>query len=155
MRILALVILCTVPLILSAQVANPVQQGWGELTTIVKTNNGTAIVDRTFTSVSTDTTEWIPTVRGKSFWLLLSAKDSCSVLPKYQLSHNGVNPTDYAVSTDSLKVTNQAYHIRAVNVSTPADSASYIRFLLQFSTSAYAKGTTTPTYTAQYSIKRN
>lgn len=155
MKQFILATLLVIPVVMSAQITQGTQliidMGW---LSVVSTKTGSAldtatIFNRTFTSVTADTTNAVDVQDANEVWLIMSAKDSISVLPKYQLSNDGRNWSSYAVSMDSLKVTNQSYLSKAVNVSTPADSAAYIRFILNIDTKAYAKGTTTPTYDAR------
>jgi hypothetical protein len=120
---------------------------------VVSTKSGGAvdtayIHNRTFTGITADTTNAVNVLDASEVWLILSAADSATVLPKYQLSNDAKNWRS-AVSTDSLKADEGVYEMKAINVSTPADSAAYIRFILTFDTKAYAKGTTSPTYDAR------
>lgn len=136
-----------------------VGEGTGYLYTVDDTTGGTPRVgslmyNRTFTSITADTTQSIPTYRSKSLWVHVAATDSCTILTKYQLSLDGISWAT-AVSLDSVKVTSQAYFIKSYNLSTVGDSARYVRLLLPFDTNAYAKGTTTPTYSVTYAIKRD
>lgn len=153
-RMLSVLALC-LPLAANAQVTQGAQliMDVGNWLRVVSTSTGSAldtatIHNRTFTGVTADTTNAISVLDATEVWLILSAKDSCSVLPKYQLSNDG-KTWMAAVGTDSLKVAAQSYYVKSINVSTPADSAAYMRFILNFSVAAYAKGTTTPTYDAR------
>ena len=159
-----LVVLCF-PVVLSAQIVTGILEplGTGEkseyLWSVNDTSGSTLRIDsvlynRTFTSIVADTTQAIYTIRGKSLWVHVAAKDSCTILTKYQLSQDGLTWMA-AVPLDSVKVAAQSYFIKSYNLSTPADSARFIRLLLPFSVSAYAKGTTTPTYSVTYAIKRD
>lgn len=158
-----LLFLMLIPVFVWGQVIVDVpNQGLGEdadFLRVISTKTGSAvdtaeIFGRTFTSVTSDTTQILPVFRGKTLWLQLAALDSCSILPKYQLSLDGSNWAP-SVSLDSLKMTSQTYVIKSINMSTVADSARFVRFILDFSTNAYAKGTTTPTYSAAYAYKRD
>lgn len=154
-RMLAICALC-LPLAANAQVTQGAQliinaTNWLR---VVSTKTGSAvdtatIFNRNYAGITADTTNAVNVLDASALWLVLSAKDSITILPKYQLSNDGKNWSSYAVATDSLKVTNQSYLTKAINVSTPADSASFIRFILNIDTKAYAKGTTTPTYDAR------
>ena len=106
-------------------------------------------------AVSADTSQTVPLYRAKSFWVQMSAKDSISLIPQYQLSPDG-SAWALAVTFDSLKINdNQSLVNKSVNLSAVADTAAYVRFIFTPSRNAYPPGTTTATYSVRYAIKRD
>lgn len=162
MRVFALAMLCMVPVVLFSQgpVVTKATIGstdylWQVTDSSGKTSVPSKIFNRTFTSLSIDTAQGIPTYDTGALWLIVTSKDSASILISYQLSNDGLVWTAPRL-VDSLKMTNQTQPVvKSLNLSAPADSAAFIRPILEFSAKAFAKGTTTPTYSARYAIKRD
>jgi len=112
----------------------------------LQTNNRVSLWNRTFTGVTSDTTLAIDISRVATVNLVVAGFDSCSILPSYQLSTDNVKWTT-AVALDSLKINSDAsVQLKVIDVSTAALGAIYIRFILAHSDNAYARGTTTPSY---------
>lgn len=166
MRLPVLVALCAIPALLYSQgivVAAP-SQGIGEVSDyfyrVVDTMGttpriGAVIYGRTFTGGVTDTTQIISTYRAKSLWIHLLARDTTTIRISYRLSSDGKVWTPFRAS-DSLKIGGETRpFLKSMNFSAAADSARFIQFRFVHSAQAYAFGTTTPTYTATYAIKRD
>jgi len=115
---------------------------------------GAEIHGRSYTGSTLDTTQAIPVFRGTSLHLYLSAKDSATVLVSYQLSDDG-NSWTTKTASDSLVTLSDTYGLKSINFSTIALTARFIRFHLDFDTVVSAAGTTTPTYSASYAIRRD
>ena len=119
------------------------------------TRVGSEIRNRTFTSITSDTTQYVSTYRAKSLWFHVSVKDSATILTAYQTSLDGITWLPGAALDSVKSSTGGAFNIKSYNLSAAADSCRFIRLILPFNTAAYAKGTTTPTYNVLYTIKRN
>jgi len=114
---------------------------------VLQTNNRVSMWNRTFTSVSADTTMGVNVTKFNTVYLVVAGFDSCSILPSYQLSPDNSKWTT-AVSLDSLKISSDvSVQFKTIDISTAVAGAAYVRFILTHSDNAYARGTTTPTYT--------
>lgn len=116
-------------------------------------NNVAKIQNRTYTSSTVDTTEWLHLANLANVYLSLQSKDSCTLLINYQYS---VDRVALGVSTliDSLSTAAAAGAFKSINVLTTAIGASYGRFIFTGSALARPEGTTTNTYTAKALLKK-
>lgn len=110
------------------------------------------LLNRTYGSGTTDTTETIRCAPWNNTFITLSTKDSISLHLKYQLSVDG-QTWGVLTTLDSLStLTGAGPAVKTVSLSSTILGAPYVRFVL--AVTAFNRGVTTPTYSAYLVQKR-
>ena len=119
------------------------------------TTTYSAIHNRSYASGVTDTTEWYNIVNHKTIDIALTTKDSATILIDYAVSVDANTWSAYTLK-DSLQFsTDGANGFKSVDFSSTALGFSYIKFRFRSSANAFPLGTTSPTYSAIYTFKKD
>jgi hypothetical protein len=110
------------------------------------------LLNRTYASGTTDTSEAIRCAPWNNTYVTLSSKDSISLHLKYQLSVDG-QTWGVLTTLDSLSTgTGAGPAVKVVSLTSTILGAPYARFIL--AVTAFNRGTSTPTYSAYLVQKR-
>ena len=115
--------------------------------TTLKTNNGVAIKWKAFTSQTVDTTLWQPFSKIGAAYLTLQVRDDASILVYYQRSFDSTVVCP-AILWDSVRCKTVHDTLHTFSLTSAMLAANWGRFFFAFKDSAFAIGTTTPTYSA-------
>ena len=113
----------------------------------------TRIQDRSYSGGVTDTSDYIPVRDHKTVYVSLMTKDSATILIDYSVSVDGANWSAYTVK-DSLSNATSDNGFKSVDFTSTVLGFNYARFRFRTSALAFALGTTTPTYSAIWTLKK-
>lgn len=121
----------------------------------ILTNRGVAIVSKSYTSSTVDTTETFNCINQKTLYVGLQANDTTTILVDYALSLDGVTYTAFTtIDSLSAKPANGAASFKNIDFTSTIGGAPYAKFRLSHSAKAYALGVSSPTYTAIFTFKK-
>lgn len=119
----------------------------------LKTNNGVIIYGRSYTASTNDTTEVISLLHHKTVYLTVQSNDSTTILIDYALSNDPANFPAFTTK-DSLSHNINGVGFKSIDFTSTTLGAMYIRFRLRHSANAFILGTTSPTYNANWFLKK-
>ncbi len=117
------------------------------------TNKGTAIRAKAFTSATSDTTEVLRLVDFKTAYFNVQVQDSATVLIYYALSDDGSNFPTFTLK-DSLTNSSTGSGFKSLDLTATTLGARYLKMRWTFSALAFPLGTTTATYSASFTLKK-
>jgi hypothetical protein len=122
------------------------KQGYAGKDTLIQ------IKDRTYAASQIDTTEAIPCRNFKSIYVSVATKDSLSMLIRYRLSLDGFSWGNSTTLDSLVYVTTTGVGVKNVDFTSTIGGFSFVQFV--FTVQAWQRGTTTPTYSARYTLKK-